>query len=584
MNAIRESVAAALADAVPGLGADGALKLLETPPDPEMGDFAFPCFSVRDRFGNAPPPAAAQQLAAKVAKPPAIEKVEATGPYVNFFASSAALAREVLPPCQGAAGRFGATDIGHGETVVVDFSSPNIAKPLGIAHLRSTVIGNAIRNLLTMTNHRAVGVNHLGDWGTNFGKLISAWKKWGRSEELEARGVEYLKDLLVEYTSKEKEEEKAGAGSRWRQEARDWFRKLETGDAEAKALWSRFREISLAEFKRVYALLGIDFDEWSGESAYVDRMAGAIAELEARGLAGESEGAYVVDLSAHGIKEPFLLRKADEASLYGTRDLAAILYRRRQLGAKKLVYVVAADQKLHFKQLFLVAKLLGVDVEPFHVDFGLMRIVTADGQREKMATRKGTIVLLEDVLGAAVERVKEIVADREWDAAKKDKVARAVGIGAVIFNDLSRTRTKDIDFDLKKILDFDPETKSFKGETGPYVQYTYARLSSALRKHGRPARADADVSRLDTDDDKSVVRSIGRFPGVVADATRRYEPSMVSRWLIDLCGDVNRFWKHQRILSDDGKLTEARILLVSCARSVLRSGLELLGIEALEEM
>ncbi len=577
MNEIRTEVAAALAAAVPGLEAAAADRLLETPPDSAMGDFAFPCFTIRDRFGNASPPAVAAQLAAKIAKPGSILKVETKGPYVNFFADPGAMAKSALTAAFAAGEKYGQNETGKGQTVVIDFSSPNIAKPLGIAHLRSTVIGNGIRRLWQACGYTVIGVNHLGDWGTNFGKLISAWKKWGDEAELKAKGVEFLKDLLVKYT------EAAKLDPAYQQEARDWFKKLETGDPDARAIWQHFRDISLAEFKRVYALLGVDFDSWSGESAYVDQMDGAIKELEAKGLTSESQGAYVVDLSAHGIKEPFLLRKADDASLYGTRDLAAILYRRRHYGAKKLIYVVAQDQKLHFKQLFLVAKLLGVDVEPVHVEFGLMRIIR-DGQREKMATRKGTIVLLADVIQEAVDRVHEIVADREWDAAKKDRIAHAVGIGAVIFNDLSRGRTRDIDFNLQQMLDFDPETKAFKGETGPYLQYTQARLTSALRKYGKPVTGDIDFRLLSTDDDKGVARQIGRYPQIVQDAATRYEPSIVSRFLIDLAGEVNRFWKQQRIISDDPELTAARILLIASARQVLRSGLTLLGIEAPEEM
>ncbi|MCE9582841.1 MAG: arginine--tRNA ligase, partial [Planctomycetes bacterium] len=378
------------------------------------------------------------------------------------------------------------------------------------------MIGNGIRRLWQACGYTVIGVNHLGDWGTNFGKLISAWKKWGDEAELKSKGVEFLKDLLVRYT------EAAKVDPAYQQDARDWFRKLETGDPDAKALWQHFRDISLTEFRRVYALLGVDFDSWSGESDYVDKMDSAIKELEAKGLTSESQGAYVVDLSAHGIKEPFLLRKADDASLYGTRDLAAILYRRRHYGAKKIIYVVAADQKLHFKQLFKVASLLGLDVEPVHVDFGLMRIVNAEGQREKMATRKGTIVLLQDVLQSAIDRVNEIIAGREWDDAKKHRISHAVGIGAVIFNDLSRGRARDIDFNLKQMLDFDPETMAFKGETGPYLQYTFARLSSAIRKYGKPVDGAANVALLTTDDDKGVARQVGRFPQIVLDAATRF--------------------------------------------------------------
>lgn len=577
MDDIRNAVAASISAAVPNLAPADALKQLETPPDPAMGDFAFPCFQVRDRFGNAAPPAVATQLAGKIAKPASIVKIETKGPYVNFFADPGALAKSVLARSSAEGERYGKSDVGKGEAVVVDFSSPNIAKPLGIAHLRSTVIGNAIRRLWEALGYKVTGVNHLGDWGTNFGKLISAWKKWGDEAALKEKGVEFLKDLLVRYT------EEARTNPDLMQEARDWFKKLETGDADARAIWQHFRDISLAEFKRVYALLGVDFDSWSGESFYVDQMDAAIKALEAKNLTSQSEGAYVVDLSAHGIKEPFLLRKADDASLYGTRDLAAIIYRRKHYGAKKLIYVVAQDQKLHFKQLFLTAKLLGVDVEPMHVEFGLMRIIR-DGQREKMATRKGTIVLLADVIQEAVDKVQEIVADREWDADKKARIAHAVGIGAVIFNDLSRTRTKDIDFNLQQMLDYDPETKSFKGETGPYLQYTFARLSSAIRKFGKDVPKSADFAALATDDDKAVARQIGRFPQIVHDAATRYEPSILSRFLIDLSGEVNRFWKHQRILSDDAKLTEARVLLVASARQVLKSGLTMLGIEAPEEM
>ena len=423
---------------------------------------------------------------------------------------------------------------------------------------------------------KVVGVNHLGDWGTNFGKLLSAWKKWGSEAALAEKGVEFLKDLLVQFTEAARQEPAL------QQEARDWFRKLETGDAEAKGLWQHFRDISLAEFTRVYKLLGVDFDSWSGESFYVDKMEGAIAELEAKGLTKQSEGALVVDLSAQGIKEPFLLRKADDASLYGTRDLAALLYRRRTYGAKKLIYVVAADQKLHFKQLFKVAQLLGVDVEPVHVDFGLMRIVNAEGQREKWRRARGRSSSGRppgrDRPGARDHRGPRLGRGEEGAhrAVRRDRRRH--------LQRPFRTRTKDIDFNLQQMLDFDPETKAFKGETGPYLQYTHARLSSALRKYGKPVAGDVNFALLATDDDKGVARQVGRFPQIVFDAATRYEPSIVSRFLIDLSGEVNRFWKHQRILSDDAALTAARILLVASARHVLKFGLTLLGIEAPEEM
>ena len=369
----------------------------------------------------------AQQLAAKVARPACVARVDVKGPYV-LSSRTPARSRSPCSPARARKAGLRAERDGQGRGRRHRLLQPQHRRLLGIAHLRSTVIGNGIRRLHEV-RLKVVGVNHLGDWGTNFGKLLSAWKKWGSEAALAEKGVEFLKDLLVQFTEAARQEPAL------QQEARDWFRKLETGDAEAKGLWQHFRDISLAEFTRVYKLLGVDFDSWSGESFYVDKMEGAIAELEAKGLTKQSEGALVVDLSAQGIKEPFLLRKADDASLYGTRDLAALLYRRRTYGAKKLIYVVAADQKLHFKQLFKVAQLLGVDVEPVHVDFGLMRIVNAEGQREKWRRARGRSS--RDVRQAAIDRVHEIIADRDWDAEKKERIARSVGIGAVIFNDLS---------------------------------------------------------------------------------------------------------------------------------------------------
>ncbi|MFH1024698.1 MAG: arginine--tRNA ligase [Planctomycetota bacterium] len=584
MDAIAFEIAQALAP-LAGVAAESIAGLLEIPPDAALGDYAFPCFILAKSL-RKPPPVVAAELAAKIRPGGIIAAVATKGAYVNFRLVTSEFARRVLSRALAEEERFGASGAGQGKTLVVDFSSPNIAKPFGVGHLRSTVIGGALVRILRAAGYTVTGVNHLGDWGTQFGAMMAAWKRWGDAAALETGGVEYLNTLYVRY-HEEMEKDPAAAA-----EAREWFRKLEGADTEARGLWEKFRAASLREFQTVYDLLGASFDSSDGESFYNDKMEAVIGELAAKGLITESEGARVVDLEAHKMP-PCLLKKADGATLYATRDLAAALYRHRHYHADGLVYVVGADQRLHFRQLFKVLELAGhaFSKNCVHVDFGLVRL-----GGEKMSTRRGHVVLLKDLLGKAMDIVREILAPRDLPAAEKEKIARAVGIGAVVFNDLKHHRVKDIDFDWKHVLAYDPETRSFKGETGPYVQYTHTRMASVLRKYREsetgnrkpetagPNPETADFSLLAEPAERDVIRLIHQYPLVVAKAAKHYEPSLVAGHMLALAAAFSRFWHDHRIMTDDPALTRARVALTAAGRNVLANGLVLLGVEPLETM
>ncbi len=575
-DVFREHIAGLLAGPT-GLPAADVAGLLEVPRESAHGDYAFPCFTLA-KARKAAPPKIAQELAAGIGTTASVRKVAPVGPYVNFFVEPARLARTVLEAYLGEGERFGTSELGAGKTVVLDYSSPNIAKPFGVGHLRSTVIGGALYRIFRALGYRAVGINHLGDWGTQFGKLITAFRRWGDEAALESGGVRYLKDLYVRIEAEIKSEPQLGV------EARAWFKKLESGDPDARALWKRFREISLREFRKVYDVLGVAFDSEAGESFYEDKMPATLAAIEAKGLTQVSEGATIVDLEPYGMP-PCLLKKADEATLYATRDLAAALYRRETYGFHKLVYVTGADQKLHFRQLFKVLELMGFAwaQDCHHADFGMIRLGGA-----KMTTRGGSVVLLEDVLDKAIEIAGEIVQDRDLAAEQKEAIAVAVGVGAVVFHDLSTRRSKDVDFDWKRVLDYDPETQSFRGENGPYLQYMHTRLTSVLRKYGKPVPTSAVAfDRLQQPEETALLRLVYEYPAVLERAAAEFEPSLVSSHLLGLASTFSRYY-HDRarnaILSNDEELTQARVLLCAAVRHVLGAGLGLLGVRTLERM
>ena len=556
-----------------GLPVDELLAQIAPPPRPELGQLAFGCFGLaRSRRQN--PQALAADLAALVVPGGALAAVRAEGPYVNAELDGTAVAAEVLPDVLGAGGNWGRLDLGRGAVVPVDFSSPNIAKPFGIHHLRSTVIGHALVSMLSAAGYRPVGINHLGDWGTQFGQLLAIWEEQGDEAALAAGGIDYLLALYVEFNRRKAEQPEL------QERARAKFKALEDGDVEARRLWKLFRDVSLAEFERVYALLGIRFDDLRGESFFEDRMSAVLAELADAGLLVESEDATCVDLSAEDLGMA-LLRKRDGTTLYLTRDLAAAQYRWDQYRFERALYVVGAAQALHFRQLRAVLERLGrpwaARVE--HVPFGMMRF-----KDRKMATRTGDILLLEEVLERAIALARETIEAGAREKGREppadpEAQARRIGVGAVVFNDLKNRRERDVVFDWNDVL-------SFEGETGPYLQYTAARIASMLEKADRPVTAAVDFARLAGAGELGLLLALDALPDALERGVREAEPSRVADLLLDVAARFsslysNRDWK---VVSDDRELTAARLALAAATRQVLLNGLGWLNLEVPDRM
>ncbi len=496
-----------------------------------------------------------------------IREISSAGPYINFKVDKTRQAEFVLTRIFEQEAAYGSDKIGQGKTIVIDFSSPNIAKPFGIGHLRTTVIGNALYHIFRKLGFEVVRINHLGDWGTQFGKVILAYKMWGKEEELLRDPISTLYDLYVRF------HREAEGKPELEEEARGWFKRLEDGDREVTELWQKFRDYSLQEFKRVYDLLGIEFDTYPGESFYNKFMDQTIAEIEAKGLSEISQDALIINLEKYDLP-PCLLKKKDEATLYATRDIAAAIYRYNTYKFHKSLYVVGNAQRLHFQQVFRVLELMSYEwaEDCVHVDFGWIKF-----KQEMMSTRKGNIILLEDVLNKSIELARKIIDEKSPDLQNKEEVAREVGIGAIIFSDLSTRRNKDIDFDWDQALSFD-------GETAPYVQYTHARLCSLMRKYGRPVCKEIDYGVFSTPEEIGLVKLLEDFPRKVKSAAETYEPAFICSFLIDLCSNFNRFYQKHRIITEDEKSTSARMLLVKAIQVTLKSGLSLLGIKAPERM
>jgi arginyl-tRNA synthetase len=541
-------------------------RAIEVPPTLDLGDYAFPCFPLAKILRKAPQ-AIAGELAAAFHPTALVREARAAGPYINFFVERTAFNRLALTAVLAQGAAYGGSAEGHGKTVVIDYSSPNIAKPFGVGHLRSTVIGQALYRIYTHLGYRVIRINHLGDWGTQFGKLIVAYKRWGSEAGLADHPIQTLYELYVRFHTE------VDTQPELEDEARGWFKRLEDGDAEARAIWQRFRELSLEEFSRIYDRLGISFDSQAGESFYEPYLEPTIERIRQAGLVTLSDQALIVDLREFNMP-PCLLRKKDEATLYATRDLAAAMYRYDTYRFDRLLYVVGADQRLHFQQLFKVLELMGYPWAKacVHVDFGLVKF-----NDEKMGTRRGNIIFLEEVLDRAVELAGQIVHDKNPDLASKRAVAEAVGIGAVIFTDLSTRRIKDVNFDWEKVL-------TFEGETGPYVQYTHARACSVLRRAQQAVRPDAAVDALALDEEFALVRLLADYSGVLQRAAAGYEPFFLTDYLLTLAERFNPYYHNHRILIDDPRLRDARLLLVKGVQTVLQSGLTLLGIAAPEEM
>lgn len=551
---------------IEGISSAEIAALITPPKDSKMGDFCLPCF----RFSKAlrkSPIAIAEELAASITLPDCFEKAEAVAGYLNFTLDKKAYNKRIIEKAVAEGKAYGDQNVGEGKNVCIDYSSVNVAKPLHIGHLSSTAIGAALYRIYKKLGYNAIGINHLGDWGTQFGKLIVAYKLWGNDEDIEKRGVTALVEIYVRYHKEAEEKPEMD------DEARAWFKKIEDFDPEATRLFNWFKEITLKEVVKIYDRLGIKFDYYTGESFYNDKMQPVLDLLEKKGLLVESNGAKVVDLSAYNMP-PCLLVRSDGATLYATRDLAAAYYRKATFDFYKCLYVVAYQQNLHFKQWFKVVELAGESwaKDLVHVNFGMVSL--PDGA---IKTRAGNYILLEDVLNKSVEKALQIITEKSPDLENKEEVAEEVGIGAVLFSVLYNSRIKDIVFSYDRVLNFD-------GETGPYVQYTHARCNSVLKKASEYDGGEVDYSGISDEESSEVVKLIASFPEAVKAAAEKYEPCFVARHLVSLAQSYNRFYLANRIANAEPKIRNARVLLTTAVKNVLESGLALLGIAAPEKM
>lgn len=542
--------------------------VIAVPPDNKMGDYALPCFKFAKVMRKSPV-AIAEELKNTFATDDAISEVEAVNGYLNFRVNRTALVKETLEKIAEQGETFGSSDMGNGKTICIDYSSVNIAKPFHIGHLSTTVIGGALYRIFKFLGYNTVGINHLGDYGTQFGKLIYAYKHWGSEEAVKEGGVKELTRLYVRY-HKESENDPS-----MDDEARSYFKLIENGDEECVKLFNLFKEITLKEVEKIYDELDIKFDSYAGESFYNDKMQPVIDELAEKGLLVESEGAKIVDLEKYGMP-PCIILRSDGASLYATRDLAAACYRKERYDFDKCLYVVAYQQNLHFKQIFKVLELMGKPwaKDLVHVAYGMVSLLDDNGNQVAMSTRNGTVVLLEDVLKKCHEKCLEIIEQKNPDLEDKENVARQVGTGAVIFGALSNSKIKDIAFSYSKILNFD-------GETGPYVQYTAARIKSVLRKGG--AIGKYEIKNVN-EDEYQLIALLSTFPDVVKAAAERLEPFFVTRYAIDVASAFNKFYFDCKIIGDDVNETNFRLAISSATLTVLSSALTLLGIKVPERM
>ncbi|HEM3511591.1 arginine--tRNA ligase [Streptococcus suis] len=559
----KQVIAERLAAILPSLEVETIYNLLEKPKSSEMGDIAFPAFSLAKVERKAP-----QAIAADIVEKldtTGFEKVVATGPYVNFFLDKAAISHQVLTDVITEKDQYGKLNIGQGRNVTIDMSSPNIAKPFSVGHLRSTVIGDALANIHEKLGYKPIRINHLGDWGKQFGMLIVAYKLWGDKAAVEADPISELLKLYVRINAEAEEKPELD------DEARQWFKKLEDGDPEAHELWQWFRDESLVEFNRIYDKLDVTFDSYNGEAFYNDKMDEGIQILEEKGLLQESKGARIVDLESYNLP-PALIMKTDGATLYITRDMATAMYRKRTYDFVKSIYVVGQEQINHFKQLKAVLKEMDFDWsdDMTHITFGL---VTKD--KKKLSTRKGNIILLEPTLDEAVSRALTQIEAKNPDLENKEEVAHAVGVGAVKFYDLKTDRDNGYDFDLEAMV-------SFEGETGPYVQYAYARIQSILRKANFVPSAENDYNLADAES-WDIIKHIQNFSNVVERAGDKFDPSLIAKYAINLAQAFNKYYAHTRIL-DESPERDSRLALAYATGLVLKEALRLLGVKAPEKM
>lgn len=549
---------------------DNIYEYIEVPANKEMGDYSLPCFKLARELKKAPQMIANDIKEQLKFEEELISKIEVVNGYLNFYINPIALVKTVLEEFSNKQSEFGNSNIGENKTIVIDYSSPNIAKPFHIGHLRSTVIGNALYNIYKFLGYNVIGINHLGDYGTQFGKLIEGYKRWGKEYDIESNPIDELTKIYVRINNLCKEDESV------LEECRNNFKKLEDGDEYCTELWQEFRKLSLKEFQRVYDLLDVHFDSLNGEAFYSDKMAEIVSILEKTGKLVESEGARVINLDEYDMP-PCIIEKTNGSTTYATRDLAAIMYRTRTYNFDKAIYVTSYEQILHFKQVFETAKLLGLDKKYtdglIHVPFGMVQLKTG-----KMSTREGNIIKLEDLLNEAISRVSKVIEEKNSDLENKEEVAKKVGIGAVIFNDLYNSRIKDEIFDWDTML-------NFNGETGPYLQYMYVRTNSVLEKVNKMPNINAiNVELLQDNASVNLIKEMYNFGNIVKQAADKNEPYIISRYLINIAQLFSSFYNENKIICDDKKMQEARIYLTYCTNILLKNGAGLLGIKMPDKM
>ena len=542
---------------------------IEIPKDQNNGDYAFPCFRLAKTLKKAPQ-AIAEEIKEKIEiDNNIIEKIEVLGGYINFYINKKLLAKEVLEEIANKE-EYGKSEIGKGKNIIVEYSSPNIAKPFHIGHLRTTLIGNSLYRIYKYLGYNTTGINHLGDYGTQFGKMIEAYKMWGQEYDLTVDPINKLMDMYVRINDLCKADENV------LERCRENFRLLEAGDKYCTDLWNKFKDVSMVEFEKIYDILNVKFDSYNGEAFYSDKIDEVIQILEEKGVLVESEGAKIVDLTDVGIKTPCIVQKANGSSIYATRDLAAIMYRAKTYDFDKCLYVVAYEQNLHFKQIFAVAKYL-VDEKYVkgleHVSFGMVALPSG-----KMSTRLGNVVKIEDLINGTIEKAEEIIAEKNPDLEEKEEVAKKVGIGAIVYNTLSTANIKDQIFDWNTAL-------NFQGETGPYIQYTYVRTQSVLSKvEEMPKFEDINIEKLQDEYSINVLKTIYNFEDILTQVTNKEEPSILARYLIDLAKAFSNFYNENKIIGEEKELQDARIYLTSAVGKVLKIGGYLLGMEMPNKM
>jgi len=570
MNEVTKAIAEFVSQET-GLSVEEVARGIEIPRDPKWGDYAFPCFSLA-KVKRKSPQALAGEIAGKFQAGRFLTQCTPEGAYLNFRIRREAWAEIVLKRIFFGEQEYGKSQEGKGKTVLVEFSSPNIAKPFHVGHLRSTIIGNSLCEIFERLGYRVIRLNHLGDWGKQFGEVITGFKHWGSPEQLEAHPLRHLFEVYSRFHSE------SDIHPELHEEARAWFKKLEKGEAEARQLWERFREISVEEFKRLYSFLRVSFDSYDGESFYQDRLPELVERLRNSGLLVESQGAWIVPLEDYGLP-PALILKKDEATLYLTRDIAAAEYRFQRWNFEKLMYVVGAPQKLHFQQLFKVLELMGYDWNRrlVHVDFGHVL---------GMSTRRGEVIFLQDVIDEAVQRAERVIEERGEDKearigkipeGERKKIAQAVGLGAIIFNDLRTRRSKDVEFDWDRIL-------GFEGATGPYCQNAHVRCCGIMRKYTGLVTEKVDFTVLSSDEEFDLIKRLGELPEVTRRAAEEYEPSVAAGFMLELAMSLNVFLARYRVLGEENNVTQTRILLIHGIKAVLSACLKMLGMEVLERM